>query len=139
VNSNFILRNLQVRGLVEKTDNPKDQRSYLYKPTFQLLEFMGVTRIEDLPEYSTTMTELASFVASKEQEEKSTEKVEEGNAPEEDEVSAATGLEEVIISETEIELDADIADEDEAGAGYDDAELIARREEDERQTDTPLI
>ena len=30
VQSNFILRNLQIRGLVEKIANPSDQRSYLY-------------------------------------------------------------------------------------------------------------
>ena len=130
VNSNFILRNLQVRGLVEKVDNPKDQRSYLYKPTFQLLEFMGVTRIEDLPEYGGTMNQLATFIASKEEE-----KTEQKEVPAHDSVDevggGATGLEEISISETEIELDADIADEDEAGDGYDDRELVARREEDE--------
>ena len=42
VNSNFILRNLLIRGLIEKVSNPDDQRSYLYKPTFELLSFLGV-------------------------------------------------------------------------------------------------
>ncbi len=51
VNSNFILRNLLIRGLVEKITNPSDQRSFLYKPTFKLLSHLGVSKIEDLPEY----------------------------------------------------------------------------------------
>jgi len=33
VNSTFILRNLLIRGLIEKVSNPTDQRSFLYKPT----------------------------------------------------------------------------------------------------------
>lgn len=51
VNSNFILRNLLVRGLVEKVTNPADQRSYLYKATFELLSYLGLSKISDLPEY----------------------------------------------------------------------------------------
>jgi len=51
VQSTFILRNLQIRGLVERITNPKDTRSFLYKPTFELLQYLGVTKIEDLPEY----------------------------------------------------------------------------------------
>lgn len=66
VNSTFILRNLLVRGLVEKTENPKDQRSYLYKPTFELLEFMGVTKTEELPQYSESMAALEQFIKQKE-------------------------------------------------------------------------
>lgn len=136
VNSNFILRNLLVRGLVEKVDNPSDQRSYLYKPTFQLLEFMGVTRLEDLPEHSATRDQLASFVSAKEEEEKLEQKTETLAGEEgEESGSDATGLEESMLTESEIEqeLDADIADESEAGGGYDDQELIARREEDEQE------
>lgn len=142
VNSNFILRNLQVRGLVEKVDNPTDQRSYLYKPTFQLLQFMGVTRLEDLPEYAGTLDQLASFIASKEEEEKPEEKTEAENIEQSEEEHAddATGLEEVIMSETEVnlELDADIADEDQAGEGYDDAELVARREQDQPEAEQTI-
>ncbi|MEI6190816.1 MAG: SMC-Scp complex subunit ScpB [bacterium] len=51
VQSTFILRNLQIRGLVERIDNEKDHRSFLYRPTFELLQFLGVSKIEDLPEY----------------------------------------------------------------------------------------
>ncbi len=49
VNCSFILRNLLMRGLVERIDNPKDSRSYLYKISFDFLKHFGITKIEDLP------------------------------------------------------------------------------------------
>lgn len=51
VNSNFILRSLQTRGLVERITGEHGERSFLYRPTFDLLSHLGITRIEDLPEY----------------------------------------------------------------------------------------
>lgn len=51
VNSSFSLRNLLVRGLVERKTNPKDSRSYLYSPSFRFLQFLGVTDVKKLPEY----------------------------------------------------------------------------------------
>lgn len=51
VNSSFTLRALSVRGLVEKTTDLKDNRRYIYKPSFELLSFMGVKSIEELPDY----------------------------------------------------------------------------------------
>jgi len=64
VNSNFILRNLMVRGLVEKVSNPEDQRSFLYKPTFELLSYLGVTQIEEIPEYVDVRQEILHFEES---------------------------------------------------------------------------
>lgn len=61
VNSTFILRNLLIRDLVERVDNPEDQRSFLYRPTFNLLSHLGVSRVEDLPEYVKTRADLESF------------------------------------------------------------------------------
>lgn len=61
VQSNFILRNLMIRGLIEKVPNPKDQRSFLYKATFELLSFMGVTKIEDMPNYTEARSEIESY------------------------------------------------------------------------------
>ncbi len=69
VQSNFILRNLMIRGLVEKVPNPKDQRSFLYKPTFELLSFMGVTKIEDMPEFAKAKEEIESYKNSVKPEE----------------------------------------------------------------------
>lgn len=51
VNSSFIIRNLLIRGLVDRVFDPKDQRSYLYKPSMQLLSYLGVSSIDNMPEY----------------------------------------------------------------------------------------
>jgi segregation and condensation protein B len=64
VNSTFIIRNLLIRGLVEKVENPEDQRSFLYRPTLDLLRFLGVTRVEDLPSYEETRAELEGFLSA---------------------------------------------------------------------------
>ncbi len=52
VNSSFTLRALSVRGLVEKVLDVKDNRRYMYKPSFELLSYMGIQTIEDLPDYA---------------------------------------------------------------------------------------
>lgn len=61
VNSAFIVRNLLVRGLVERASNPRDNRSYLYKPSFKLLRYLGVKNIEELPEYGDFDEKIKSF------------------------------------------------------------------------------
>lgn len=68
VQSNFILRNLMIRGLVEKISNPNDQRSFLYKPTFELLSYLGVSRIEDLPDFEKARNEIESYKNRQEDE-----------------------------------------------------------------------
>ena len=71
VNSSFILRNLMIRGLVERVGDPKDQRAYLYKPSLDLLKYLGIEKVEDLPEYANVITKLEEFAAdSKEGEDK---------------------------------------------------------------------
>lgn len=49
VNSSFILRNLAMRGLVDRDEKGN---SYLYKTSFKFLEHMGLQKMEDLPEYA---------------------------------------------------------------------------------------
>lgn len=58
VNSQFILRNLLVRGLVDKNQSSSDQRAYIYTPTFQLLSYLGAGSADDLPEYLDVRKEL---------------------------------------------------------------------------------
>lgn len=53
VNSNFTLRYLLIRGLIEREGNPLDARGYIYRPTFDFLKTLGLKNITDLPEYST--------------------------------------------------------------------------------------
>jgi len=52
VNSSFTLRALAIRGLVEKITDPNDNRRYVYRPSFELLSFMGVKSVEELPGYN---------------------------------------------------------------------------------------
>lgn len=58
VNSQFILRNLLMRGLIERVDNPKDARSFLYTPTLQLLAHLGLSKREDIPEYASVRIDI---------------------------------------------------------------------------------
>lgn len=51
VNCTYTLRNLLLRGLVDREENPKDARSYVYKITFDFLKHLGVNNIKKLPEY----------------------------------------------------------------------------------------
>ena len=58
VNSQFILRNLLIRGLIEKITDSKDQRRFLYKPTFSLMAHLGISKIEELPEWQEVQANL---------------------------------------------------------------------------------
>ncbi len=51
VNSSFTLRNLLLRGLIERIENPKDARSYLYRISFDFLKYLGAASVEELPGY----------------------------------------------------------------------------------------
>lgn len=61
VNTASTLRALLSRGLLEREGNPEDAREYLYKPTVELLAYLGVTNIKELPDYGTIAAELAHF------------------------------------------------------------------------------
>lgn len=61
VNSAFILRNLLIRGLVEKTDAKEGERSFTYKPTLELLSYLGVKKREELPEYDQVKNDIKEF------------------------------------------------------------------------------
>lgn len=59
VNSTVALRNLLIRGLVEKEAHKDDSRKFFYKPSFALFEYLGIRSIEELPEYETVRGALA--------------------------------------------------------------------------------
>jgi segregation and condensation protein B len=61
VNSSTTLRSLLARGLTERVGNPEDAREYLYRPTTELLAYLGVKSAQDLPSYATIRDELAAF------------------------------------------------------------------------------
>jgi len=53
VNCSFTLRSLLMRGLVERIENPKDNRGYLYKISFEFLKKMGIDSVAKLPDFET--------------------------------------------------------------------------------------
>lgn len=53
VNCSFTLRNLLLRGLIERKGNPNDSRGYLYQPSFAFLQSLGISSIESLPDFET--------------------------------------------------------------------------------------
>lgn len=62
VNSSYILRNLLMRGLVEKVEGGVGERGYNYKPTLELLRFLGVANKESLPGYNDTLVKIQEFL-----------------------------------------------------------------------------
>jgi len=51
VNSQYSLRNLLMRGLIEKVSNPSDARSFLYQTTTEFLMHLGLISVSGLPEF----------------------------------------------------------------------------------------
>ncbi len=58
VNCQYSLRQLLMRGLIEKTANPQDSRSNYYQVTTEFLQHMGLQTITDLPEFSKLTAEV---------------------------------------------------------------------------------
>lgn len=61
VNSGYILRNLQVRGLIKRLDNPHRANAFQYAATPSLYAHLGVERKEELPQYASVMDEIDRF------------------------------------------------------------------------------
>lgn len=51
VSCSYTLRNLLLRGLVTREENPKDARGYIYSISFEFLKNMGLTNLKELPDY----------------------------------------------------------------------------------------
>ena len=61
INSTFIIRNLLVRGLIERRDNPHDSRSFDYAGTPELFQHLGITQKEELPDFGAVMNAIDTF------------------------------------------------------------------------------
>ncbi len=61
VNSTFIIRNLEVRGLIERVINPANARQSLLRATPDLLKHLGVTSVDELPDRGSIRASLAAF------------------------------------------------------------------------------
>jgi segregation and condensation protein B len=87
VNSSYILRNMVMRGLVERVNDQK-KRNFTYVPTFELLSYLGITEISELPEYETVRKEMLGLlemdVKEKEEEQETEELLDDVEEDEED-------------------------------------------------------
>lgn len=70
VNSTYSIRNLLLRGLIEKT---KHGTSIQYEPSIDTLQFMGVTKREDLPQYQEITKRVREVLDARDEEESETE------------------------------------------------------------------
>lgn len=53
VNSQYIIRQLLIRGLVEKIASASDKRMQLYKTTLEFMQHLGIKNMSDLPDFET--------------------------------------------------------------------------------------
>lgn len=51
VNSSFTLRNLSMRGLVERVPDSERTQSFVYRPSFEAWKHLGVSSREELPNF----------------------------------------------------------------------------------------
>lgn len=66
VNSSFMIRNLLMRGLIERARDPKDSRSYFYKISADFLKFLGINSISELPDFGSFAEKLDAFLKESE-------------------------------------------------------------------------
>ena len=58
VNSQYSLRQLLIRGLIEKIPNPHDARGSLYQTTTEFLQHLGLVSVKDLPEFQSLVGQI---------------------------------------------------------------------------------
>ena len=51
VNSVYILRNLLMRGLIDRERSKKDARFWEYQPSFDFLRHLGIKDVKELPDF----------------------------------------------------------------------------------------
>lgn len=61
VNSQFILRNLLMRGLIDRAQDENDERVFVYSPSLELLTHLGIKNTSELPEFEKVIESLQAF------------------------------------------------------------------------------
>jgi segregation and condensation protein B len=51
INSDLVLRKLAIKGLIEKKEKVKKSGVFLYSPSLKLMKKIGISRLENLPDY----------------------------------------------------------------------------------------
>lgn len=62
VNSSYILRTLLIRGLISRESDPRRSNIWLYKPSFELLQLLGITSPAELPEFENLSKKLSDLL-----------------------------------------------------------------------------
>ena len=65
VNCSSILRTLAMRGLIERKENPRDKRGYIYVTTPELPASLGITSLQELPEYDAMREKIDAVTAAR--------------------------------------------------------------------------
>ena len=68
VNCSSILRSLTMRGLIERKENPRDKRGYIYQTTPELPASLGITSVAAMPDYDMMRSKIDAVLAAQEQE-----------------------------------------------------------------------
>lgn len=58
VNSQYSIRHLLIRGLIQKIPSKNDLRVFRYETTLEFLQHMGIQNINDLPEFETLVEKI---------------------------------------------------------------------------------
>lgn len=61
VNCSLILRKLAIRGLLDRKEQIDNSRIFIYEPSLKLLKKLGISRLEDLPDYGKLTKELKNY------------------------------------------------------------------------------
>ncbi len=64
VNSSFILRSLMLRGLIERLPDTKGHHLFLYAPSFNLLRFLGISSVNELPDFAALSKKYEEILAA---------------------------------------------------------------------------
>lgn len=67
VNSSTILRSLTMRGLIEKKENPRDKRGYIYQTTPEFPAALGISSVTDIPEYEAMREKIEAVLKAREE------------------------------------------------------------------------
>jgi segregation and condensation protein B len=58
VSSQYSIRSLLVRGLIQKVQNPQDSRQILYETTIEFLNHMGISSLKELPDFQEIVSKI---------------------------------------------------------------------------------
>ncbi len=65
VNCSSILRSLMIRGLIERTENPDDKRSFVYRAAPELPAYLGLSSVEAMPGYAGVREQIETIFAER--------------------------------------------------------------------------